>query len=328
MSINQEIKVVVRFSHIGDIILLSGVLAWRYNAFNEKLIVITQKNMAEIFKNNPAILEVIEIDKTDLKGKNLREKAKENAEKYPYPLYDLHATLRSTIFKYYWKKETYTYPKDALARRLYLYSKKKIRSERLNLHVVERYALAFSNEIPRKSDLMPNLFLNESEIEAARKFLSERNSDNKKIIAIHPFATHKGKVWSEDNWKNLYQELSKEYFPLVIGIGQEYDWIAPAHNALNKFTIRQSAALLHHANTLITGDSAPLHLAMSVQTRVIALFGATAKEWGFYPLGSDDVFLQGSILCSPCSLHGKVDNCPHGYACINDIKIDDILKNL
>ncbi len=328
MSINQEIKVVVRFSHIGDIILLSGVLAWRHYAYNEKFIIITQKNMAEIFKNNPAVLEVVEIEKANLKGKNLRDKAKECAEKYPYPLYDLHATLRSKIFKYYWKEKTFTYPKDALARRIYLYSKKKIRSERLNLHVVERYALAFSNDIPLKTELMPNLFLDENEINFAQKFLSEKNSKNKKIIAIHPFATHKGKVWSEDNWKNLYQELSKEYFPLVIGVGQEYDWIASEHNALNKFSIRQSAALLHHAHTLITGDSAPLHLAMSVQTRVIALFGATAKEWGFYPLGTNDVFLQGTIPCSPCSLHGKVDNCPHAYACINEIKTNDILKNL
>ncbi len=338
---NQEKKVVLRFSHIGDIILLSQVLFWRYKEFGETFILITQKGMAGIFTNNPAVCEVVELDKQELKGFKLLATAKEIAKKYPYPLFDLHKTLRSKIFKLFWAKQKYTYEKDSFARRLFLLTKGKIRSNRLSLHVVSRYAEIFAKvydvnnktvtKIPSQEELMPQFFLEECEKQKALEFLQERNVENKKIIAIHPFATHQGKVWKEENFKELYQALLNDYFPIVIGVkpkNTKLDWLDEKHSALDIFSLRESAALLSYADCIVTGDSAPLHLAMSVKTKVIALFGATSKEWGFFPLGKNDVFLQNPMPCAPCSLHGKKDNCPHYYACINKITVQDVLNKI
>ncbi len=327
-------KVIIRFSHIGDIILQTNVLYWRYKEFNEQFILITQKGMAEIFKNNPAIIHIEEFEKADLKGRKLLAHAKTLAKKYPYPLYDMHKNLRSSLIKMCWNEKTHTYSKDALARRLFMYSKGKVSNERLELHVVERYASVFQENIPHKSALAPKLFLDENEKKFASDFFAQRNAENKKIIALHPFATNKGKLWSIAHWQELYAKLIPDYFPIFIGKKGKneenisFDWIKPEHNALDILSLRQSAALLSLSSCLVTGDSAPLHLASSVQTRIIALFGATVKEWGFYPLGDNDVLLQEKMPCSPCSLHGKKEHCPHEYQCINAISADSVLENI
>ncbi len=326
-------KVVLRFSHIGDIILLSGVLYWRYKEYKEKFILITAEGMQPLFEHNPAIEKVETFTKQELRGRNLRINAKKMAELYPYPLYDMHATFRSKIFKSCWKQATYTYPKDAIARRLFLFSGHRIRRNCLDLHVVERYAYNFLeknqySQVNRK-ELMPKLFLTHEEESFAENFFMQNNKDKKPIIALHPFATHKGKLWDMKHWEDLYARLLKEgYFPLFIGIGSAFNTLKEEHNVLNRLSLRQSAALLSRASCLVTGDSAPLHLASSVQTPVIALFGATSKEWGFFPLGAKDKLLKHSMPCNPCSLHGNKEKCKFDYACINGISVDQVMEEV
>ncbi len=324
-------KVVIRFSHIGDVILLTGVLYWRYKEYNEKFILITAKGMETLFEHNPAIEHIETFPKEELKSKKLRINAKKMAEKYPFPLYDMHATLRTKIFKSVWKSHTYTYPKDAIARRIFLLTAHKFRSPCLDLHVVQRYAYNFLeksnyNQVTIE-DLMPKLFLTEEEKSWAKNFLLQRNNENKPLIALHPFATHKGKLWKKQRWLELYSQLKEQdYFPLFIGLGEEFERIKAEHKALNILSLRQSAAVLAQAKYLVTGDSAPLHLASSVQCNVIALFGATSKEWGFFPLGKKDQLLKYSISCNPCSLHGRKEKCKHNYACINNVQAHEIVE--
>ncbi len=326
----HKVRVVTRFSHIGDVILLSGVLLWRFKELEERFIVITAKGMADIFKYNPAVLEVVEYSKDELRGKNLKKVAKELAEEYPYPLYDMHDILRTKVIKHFWQSQTYTYNKDFLPRRIFLLSRilpNRIRPKSLNKHVVERYAYNFSTTIPTLEELKPHIFLDKYDEEFAETFFKKRQVGSKKIIAIHPFATNNGKVWAEDNWKKLYIELlDAHYFPLFIGVGKDYDWVAKEHKAINACTLRESATLLSKCTYLVTGDSAPLHLARAVDTPVIALFGATATEWGFFPIGSESKVLQKKLQCVPCSLHGKVKNCPRNFACINDITAKDVME--
>lgn len=73
----------------------------------------------------------------------------------------------------------------------------------------------------------------------------------------------------------------------------------------NRTDLRQLIALLAQADALVTGDSGPMHLASGVSTPVVALFGPTCREWGFFPTGENDRVLQAPLACRPCSLHGQ-----------------------
>jgi ADP-heptose:LPS heptosyltransferase len=70
-----------------------------------------------------------------------------------------------------------------------------------------------------------------------------------------------------------------------------------------------------------------MHLAGGVDTPVLALFGPTSREWGFFPAGERDVVLQLDMPCRPCSLHGS-KLCSHGAACLTRISPDMACKAL
>ena len=66
-----------------------------------------------------------------------------------------------------------------------------------------------------------------------------------------------------------------------------------------------------------------MHLAAGVGTPVVALFGPTTREWGFYPEGPRDVVLETGDACRPCSLHGS-RRCAHSGRCMTGIAPDAV----
>ncbi len=92
-------------------------------------------------------------------------------------------------------------------------------------------------------------------------------------------------------------------------------------NTIGKLNVLESAELIRRCRVLLTNDSAPLHIANSVGTRVISMFGATVPQFGFFPYGKDDVILETEgLVCRPCSIHGG-KSCPIGtFICMNNIK--------
>ena len=91
-----------------------------------------------------------------------------------------------------------------------------------------------------------------------------------------------------------------------------------------RLSLLESCALMEKAKMNYVNDSAPLHLASSVNAPVTAFFCSTVKEFGFYPL-SDQTTIKEAIpapSCRPCGLHGY-KSCPHKhFKCGNDIPIN------
>lgn len=72
-----------------------------------------------------------------------------------------------------------------------------------------------------------------------------------------------------------------------------------------KLSLLQSCSLMQHARMNYVNDSAPLHLASSVNAPVTAFFCSTVPEFGFGPLSDNRTVVQVEGLpCKPCGLHG------------------------
>ena len=126
-------------------------------------------------------------------------------------------------------------------------------------------------------------------------------------------------------WQEFSSLLSARGIPWIV-LGKGVPLFPDRKEEMsNTTTLRQSGALLSLCRALVTGDSGPLHLAAAVDTPVIALFGPTTREWGFYPSGPRDVVLENRLPCRPCSLHGKT-LCPHAGKCLTDISAERALK--
>jgi heptosyltransferase II len=81
-----------------------------------------------------------------------------------------------------------------------------------------------------------------------------------------------------------------------------------------KLSLLESCALMARATMNYVNDSAPLHLASSVNAPVTAFFCSTVPEFGFYPLSDNSKIVSATPPppCRPCGLHGY-KACPLGH---------------
>ena len=194
-------------------------------------------------------------------------------------------------------------------------------------HEVERLlALAGGSRGPAPA---VSLGLTDEDVRGADEWLRERG------LAPGFTALAPGSIWGTKRWP-AYPELAAALGGAVVVVGGADDAplaeavaaVAPEriHAAAGQLTLRQSAALIARAGVLVTNDSAPLHLATAVGTRVVALFGPTVPAQGFGPRGPADAALgHGGLSCRPCSDHGP-QVCPllH-HRCMRELSVETVL---
>jgi ADP-heptose:LPS heptosyltransferase len=92
-----------------------------------------------------------------------------------------------------------------------------------------------------------------------------------------------------------------------------------AESAGGEFTHQETGALLARARVVVSGDTGVMHMATGVGTPVVALFGPTVEQFGFFPYRAASIVLQRDLACRPCSSTGT-PRCPLGHhRCLVDI---------
>lgn len=316
--------VVVRFSALGDVALTTGVLMrWR-ETLGLSFTVLTRESFTPLFFHHPAVREVVGLKPDDLHGERQRRLFRDLAARFQgVPLVDLHGTLRTRLLTVRWRGPVRRYPKHALARRLFLLSGGRVGRDVLLRHnVPQRYSLALphDDEPAPAVQLRPRLFLTADELARADELLAPLRSAYapcSPLIALHPFATHAAKSWPLNVWRDFAALLDNRGLP-YFWVGQGTPPEGGGRDFVNRTDLRLLCALLARADVLVTGDSGPMHLAAGVDTPVVALFGPTCREWGFFPADGRNRILQIPMSCRPCSLHGK-RACPRGLACLTGL---------
>ena len=144
--------------------------------------------------------------------------------------------------------------------------------------------------------------------------LLEGLDSTKQIITICPATTWKAKHWDINNWKNLIEQLKKDYTLIYTGTNKDnslIDYISNGENRFNlagKTTIAELCEIFRRSNLVISLDSGSTHLAWATQLpKIISIFCCTPKA-RYAPIGKEDKYiaLQGSLPCQPC--HKK--HCP------------------
>ncbi|EGY26895.1 glycosyltransferase 9 family protein [Desulfovibrio sp. A2] len=354
---------VVRLSALGDVVLATGVLLWLHRTHGWRFVVLTRPQWAPVFRNHPAVDRVATANPADLRPAALPGFVRGLAASLPGAgLLDLHGTLRSRLMGLLWPGPVRRYPKLSLERRLFLRSGGRLFRERLRAcNVPQRYARAVQATPPPRGELLPRILLDDAERERGRALLREAglagpavspgdaDGVRRPLVALHPYSTHPDKAWLAESWRELARRLSAagyawfvvgrsggaeggEERPLtglagLAGLSGMAGPVGPSGAFAADFTdstdLRETCALLAAADVLVTGDSGPMHLAAGVGTPVVALFGPTTREWGFYPEGPRDVVLETGDACRPCSLHGS-RRCAHAGRCMAGITPDAV----
>jgi ADP-heptose:LPS heptosyltransferase len=325
-SAAEHPSLVFRLGHMGDVALTTGVLSHWHERTGQTFVFATREANLPLLANHPAVAGSIGLTKADLTDLGWLRRTGELARQYAgSTLVDLHGTLRSRILALRWKGPVRRYPKFGLARRLFERTRSDRFREKLEaLNVPQRYALTLDRNAPERASVLPRIYLTEAESHAAERRLSPISCQGPRV-ALHPYATHPSKQWPTENWVRLAALLDAQGVNWFV-VGRNETPLTNGHerDLTNQTDLRATCALLGRADLLVTGDSGPMHLACGVGTPVVALFGPTARAWGFYPAGERDVVLERDMPCRPCSLHGA-GQCAHGFECMTELTPEKVL---
>ena len=112
---------------------------------------------------------------------------------------------------------------------------------------------------------------------------------NDVLIGMHVGSREAKRIWSAENFASLVEKLSQDRRIKIILVGTSMEMsliknfdefkIPNVINILKKTTIPQTTALIKKCRLFITTDSGPMHMAVAVGTKVIAVYlGAKIKR--------------------------------------------------
>ena len=183
--------------------------------------------------------------------------------------------------------------------------------------------------------------ISEDDIKFANNFLRD-NKINRDDILIgifpgggkNPRDTVYQKHWGVENFAVIINTLYAKYKAKPIIFGAEDDKGITAKlsklskinpiNTCGKVNLRQLAALIKKCSLLITNDSAPLHIAIAVNTPTISIFGPT-KARALVEKNERHIAIQSSYPCSPCYWNSKFPGCDNPK-CMEAIGCDEVLN--
>lgn len=279
-----------------------------------------------LFKHNPLINKLIVYNKRG--GDSFRRIKKEVKNNYDIVI-SPHRSSRSSLIAYFSKaKERITFDKSSLS---FLYTDKV--KYVTGIHEIQRnLSLLKPLGIYEEFIIKPELYLStEEENKINELFALEKINSADDIIAVAPGSVWFTKRYPKEKFAEVLRLLrNKNSKIFLIGGNDDVELgnYLVTHsdnknivNTIGKLNVLESAELIRRCRVLLTNDSAPLHIANSVGTRVISMFGATVPQFGFFPYGKDDVILETEgLVCRPCSIHGG-KSCPIGtFICMNNIK--------
>ena len=183
-----------------------------------------------------------------------------------------------------------------------------------------------------RSDTGPELFLQQTEIEKAKKLLEEYGiTERHTLVGINPGAAFgSAKCWPPERFIALTKELEKDPLIRVIYYGDKtgkplIDDICRAStsrtvNLAAKTDLRTLIALISLSKVFISNDSGPMHVAAALKTPLVAIFGST-NEIKTGPYGVKEV-IHKHVACSPCYAR----KCPTDFRCMKSITVQDVLQ--
>lgn len=163
----------------------------------------------------------------------------------------------------------------------------------------------------------------------------------KGAVVLAPASQWFTKKWPAEKWVALIHQLAVSIpeVPVVLMGGPDDESLlhslmqrARRHPQLHRTPPLSSLAfamgVVAQASTVVSNDSAPLHLASALHCKAVAVFCSTLPEFGFGPLtpGSFSIQMEGELKCRPCGSHGH-KKCPEGhFQCAQAIEVNRVTE--
>lgn len=151
------------------------------------------------------------------------------------------------------------------------------------------------------------------------------------FVVLHQGAGHPTKIWEPERWAAVADWVAEQgYTPVLSGSAKERDAVQGIrsrmkHEAVNlagHCDLLTFAEVIGRSRFMVSVDSASMHMAVAMQTPVVALFGPTdSRRWGPYANGCPNVVVEKKGECPFCKRH---QGCPE-RECMKKIPADQVI---
>jgi heptosyltransferase I len=134
----------------------------------------------------------------------------------------------------------------------------------------------------------------------ARAPLPDALKDVGPYIALHPYSRWRTKLWPWRYYQELVDSMPERKF-VVVGEGPWFPLEAPGRlvDLRGTLTIGTLVTVLDRAQTVLSTDSGPAHIAAALGRPTLVLFGAS--DWRkTKPSGARVLVRSHGLFCSPC----------------------------
>ncbi len=326
---------IIRLSSIGDIILTTPLLRSLREHFPLATIsFVIKERYADLLANCPHIDNLISFD-SNRGFAELRKLKRKIRGLKPDILLDIHRNWRSFYLRAgIGAKYTGSYRKQILYRTCFVWFG-------LNLYRVIKPVYLRYYESAEKLGVTydgqgTEISLPDECIGKVSNMLgSSGYAQGAPLAVICPGATFRNKEWPAEHFIETTNRLIRDHGIFVAILGGRED-AGLCHRIVEetggravsfagRLNLPEAAALLRLSNLAVTNDSGLMHLAQSQKTPVVAIYGPTTRELGYFPFGENSKVIETSLPCRPCT-HNGLNHCPRKhFRCMKEIKPDRVV---
>ncbi|MEJ2050249.1 MAG: glycosyltransferase family 9 protein [Calditrichota bacterium] len=338
---------IIRFSSLGDVLLATPLLGQLRRKFPQAQIdFLVRSDFAEVLRYNPNLSNLIEF-KTSSEFNYLRYiRRRIHREGYDVIL-DIHRNLRSRficlgISTFHFRRtRVLKVRKNQIIRFLLVKFKINLYQKLYGriIPVWEKYlrTAAPLGITPINEGLQ--FFLPKDIDQKVDSFLQDLPAGFGKIV-MAPGARHFTKRWPPEYYQELIRMLFSEkgWRTILIGGKDDTDIIHKilsglpegiAVSASGKLCLAETAGLIRRTALMVSNDSGLMHVGSAMNVRLVAIFGSTVQELGFFPWSLWAIVLENrGLYCRPCSHIGRA-TCPEKhFRCMTEIQPQKVLQTI
>lgn len=301
---------VIRFGALGDLCICGWFLSGLKNAYPEtEISLLTKQRFADLALKFSGVDKVVAPELS-----NPLTAANSAGIKSFDKIIDAHSVLRSKqLLLLSGKRADSTLKKDTFSR----------------FALIARARFGIKHPSSPVTHLLDRFCKLEQNITPSAPLAHLDNKSADAPIAIAPGAMWKSKQWPIKNFDVVIRQLLLNGKNIRLFLGpQEMQWFSSSPLAkitsskmqiINNQPLTEVARMLGECSQTVTNDSGLLHLSEATNTPVVAIFGPTVKQFGYFPLHENSIALTHDITCRPCSRAGRRDCRRQDLACLTAI---------
>jgi heptosyltransferase-2 len=323
---------IIQTASIGDVILSTPLLENLHRTYPHAAIdMVIKKGSESLFASHPFLHKLYVWDKSEYKLRNFYAILKEvRSERYDLVVNVQRFFLTGILTAFSRATQKVGFNKNPLS--LFFSRRVKHKIKAGDAHETERN-ISLIKHLVEDPNNKPRLYPSAHDDALSSQYKSH------KYICVAPASLWFTKQYPAGKWVDFIKKLPDELYVYFLGSSSDRDLCAEiiresAHNnSLNlsgKLKLLETTSLMRDATMNFVNDSAPMHLASSVNARLTVVYCSTVLSFGFGPLSEDSTIVETDeiLKCRPCGLHGK-KACPEKhFDCANTIKTEHLLNRL